>query len=156
MSEALATEQQSEPRLTIERSFAQPPARVFAAWTDSAALRQWMGPGEVRAPDAEIDARVGGVYRIPMLLPDGGTATVRGTISELVPDRRLRFSWAWDQEDGSPGQVMDVIVEFHAEQGGTRMVLNQTRFIDAEARDKHEHGWSGSFDKLAQHLTARA
>lgn len=152
MSEAAAISDSEAPVLTIERDFAHAPDKVFAAWTDQAALRQWMGPGEVRAPNAEMVAEVGGAYVIPMLLPDGSKKIVRGTISELVPDRRLRFSWAWDQDDGSPGQLMDVLIEFNATDTGTRLVLRQTNFIDADARDSHNHGWSGSLDKLSTYL----
>lgn len=152
MSEAVAISDSEAPVLTIEREFAHSPDKVFAAWTDQNALRQWMGPGDVRAPDAEMVAEVGGTYVIPMLLPDGSKKIVRGTISELVRDRRLRFSWAWDQEDGTAGQLMDVLIEFEATDTGTRLVLRQTNFIDVEARDSHNHGWTGSLDKLGAYL----
>ena len=142
----------SAPELTIEREFAHPPEAVFRAWTQSEALCQWMGPGEVKCPDARMDAREGGDYVFPMITPDGQTPTVRGTILEIVPNERLKFSWSWDQEDGSAGQYMEVTLEFHAEGAGTRMVLHQVNFIDVDARDKHSHGWNGSFDKLGTYL----
>lgn len=154
MSEAMAHNAVDTPELTIEREFPHPPAAVFAAWTDQEALRQWMGPGEVCAPDSEMDARVGGTYVFPMLMADGSSHTVRGTISELIPEKRLRFSWAWDQEDGSAGQLMDVLIELHAIGGGTRLVLHQTNFIDTEARDKHNFGWNGCLDCLGEYLAA--
>ncbi len=42
--------------LTMERDFAHPPEAVFRAWTESDALRQWMGPGEITAPESQIEA----------------------------------------------------------------------------------------------------
>ena len=78
--------------LTIEREFAHPPEAVFAAWTDEAALRRWMGPGEVETPKAKMEPREGGTYVFPMITPDGNTPTVRGTILEIVPNRKLRFT----------------------------------------------------------------
>lgn len=142
------------PELTMVREFSHPPEAVFRAWTETNALRQWMGPGEITAPKSQIDARVGGALTIPMTHPDGTVLTARGEILEMVDGRRLRFSWAWDQEDGSPGQRMEIALDFEPTPGGTRLVLHQTNFIDAEARDKHEFGWNGCCDKLRQYLAA--
>lgn len=138
--------------LIIEREFAHPPEAVFAAWTNEAALRRWMGPGEVKTPQAKMEPREGGTYVFPMITPDGNTPTVRGTILEIVPNRKLRFTWAWDQEDGRPGQLMEVSLDFREIASGTLLVLHHTNFIDADARDKHEHGWIGCFISLEDHL----
>src|SRR5512135_1601803 len=90
------------------REVPYPPEQVFKAWTDQDALRIWMGPGKVSAPDATMDARVGGAYVFPMRRPDGNVTVVRGVIKEMVPNRKLRFSWAWDGEDGKPGEASEV------------------------------------------------
>ncbi len=134
--------------LTIEREFAHPPEAVFAAWTDERALRKWMGPGEVKAPESQMEAREGGVYVFPMITPDGKNPTARGEILEFVPNKKLRFTWAWDQEDGSAGQLMEVSLDFEETTSGTRLVLHQTNFIDAEARDQHNGGWVGCLVNL--------
>jgi len=138
--------------LKLEREYAHPVDVVFRAWTDSEALRHWMGPGEITAPEAEIDAREGGGFTIPMVHVDGQVMTARGKILELVPDRKLRFTWVWDQEDGSPGQVMEITLDFFPSQTGTRLTFHQTDFIDAKACDQHEFGWTGSLDKLEGYL----
>jgi hypothetical protein len=36
-------------------------------------------------------------------------------------------------------------VTFEPTPGGTRMVLTQQAFADAESRGRHEHGWGSSF-----------
>ena len=46
--------------LTMEREFTHPPKEVFQAWTQEDALRKWMGPGEITAPELKLDASVGG------------------------------------------------------------------------------------------------
>ena len=139
--------------LTLEREFAHPVEAVFKAWTDSEALSQWMGPGEVKCPDAQMDAREGGIYVFPMITPDGKNPVVRGTILELVPNRKLRFTWAWDHEDGSAGQRMEVNLDFHETDTGTRLVLHHTNFIDTDTRDHHEQGWSGCCENLETFLS---
>lgn len=140
--------------LTLERDFAHPVEAVFKAWTQQDALRQWMGPGEITAPDSRMDARVGGKLTIPMTYTDGTVLTARGEIAELILNRKLRFTWVWDQQDGGAGQVMEITLHFTPTPAGTHLVLHQTNFIDAEARGKHQSGWSGCFEKLEKYLTA--
>lgn len=152
MSDAAANAEAIE--LTMEREFTHPPEAVFRAWTEQEALRKWMGPGEITAPNSEIDAREGGLLKIPMTHPNGTIFTACGEILELTPNSKLRFTWAWLQEDGSPGQVMDITLDFHATDNGTRLVLHQTNFIDEEARSHHTDGWNGCFEKLAIYLDA--
>ena len=100
--------------LKMEREFSHSPSEVFQAWTQEDALRKWMGPGEITAPDSKMDTSVGGVLTIPMVHADGSVMTARGKILELVPERKLRFTWAWDQEDGSAGQIMEITLDFIA------------------------------------------
>ncbi|WP_259780811.1 SRPBCC family protein [Aestuariispira ectoiniformans] len=138
--------------LTIERKFKQPPNVVFKAWTDPTALRQWVGPLHFTCPAAEMDARVGGSYVFPMISADGKFFTVRGVIKDLIPNALMRFSWAWDQEDGSAGRMMEVTLEFRKSGSGTLLILHQSNFIDEEARTSHNHGWQGCLDSLAAYL----
>ena len=140
------------PELTMEREFAHPPEAVFRAWTERDALRKWMGPGEITAPNSEMDAREGGHLTIPMTHTDGTVLTARGEIREYVPYRKLRFTWAWDQEDGSAGHMMEITLDFTPIDKGTRLKLHQVNFIDEDACDKHEHGWNGCCDKLEVYL----
>ena len=154
MSDALEVETDTQaPELVLERVFAHPVEAVFEAWTDQNAMRQWIGPTGFQAPGAEFDPRVGGEYVVPMISPEGNTHTARGVVQELVPNKRLRFSWAWDQEDGSSGQQMEIELDFEPTETGTRLVLRQTNFIDETARDLHGQGWGGSFDCLEAYLS---
>ena len=155
MSDALRVETESDAlELILEREFAHPVEAVFKAWTDQEALRHWMGPSGFTAPDTEFDARLGGAYAVPMVSPDGNTHTARGVIKELAPNKRLVMTWAWDQDDGGPGQQMVVAVDFLATVTGTKLVLRQTNFIDENTRDMHGQGWGSSFDCLEAYLGA--
>ncbi len=140
--------------LTMECEFAHPPRAVFRAWTQEDALRKWMGPGEITAPDATIEPREGGSLTVPMVHADGKVLTARGKVLEVVPDRKLRFTWAWDQEDGGAGQVMEITLDFTETDTGTLLILHQTNFIDDEARGHHTQGWNGCFEKLEGFLAA--
>jgi uncharacterized protein YndB with AHSA1/START domain len=136
------------PELIIERELSYPPEQVSKAWTDQEALRLWMGPGKICAPNATMDARVGGAYIFPMHRPDGKVTTVRGVIKEVVSNRKLPFTWAWDEEEGKPSDVSEVTLEFHPTAGGTRLVLRHAGLTDPKIREQHTRGWSGCTDSL--------
>jgi uncharacterized protein YndB with AHSA1/START domain len=54
------------PSLAFKRHLHAPPEKVYAAWTDPQKIVKWFGRADAR-PDsfqAEIDARVGGRYRV--------------------------------------------------------------------------------------------
>ena len=52
--------------LVIKRHFKAPPERVFAAFTEKALMQAWYGPEAMTVPHCEVDARVGGKYRVEM------------------------------------------------------------------------------------------
>ena len=156
MNDVLRKSKLIAPEVTLEREVPYPPEQVFKAWTDQEALRQWMGPGKICAPNATMDARVGGAYVFPMQRPDGTVTTVRGVIKELVPNRKLRFTWTSDGEDGSPGEdATEITLEFRPTATGTRLALRHTGFTDQDSRDKHAHGWSGCADSLELYLAGK-
>ncbi len=87
----------SNTTLRITRRFAAPRDKVFQAWTDPEALKRWFAPSEdYSTPQAEVDLRAGGTYRIQMKAPDGAIYAVKGTYKDVQPTKRLVFSWAWE------------------------------------------------------------
>lgn len=137
---------EGRPQLRIGRRYPVPPEKVWRAWTDPRALSQWFGPGDVQSVTlAELDVRVGGAYRIRFRTPDGEEHGVSGVYEEVIENRRLVFSWAWQS---TPERVSRVAIELRAVEGGTELRFLHDRFFDQAARDNHERGWSGTFAKL--------
>lgn len=134
----------TKPSLTIKRRFNAPPAKVYAAWTDAKMIARWFGPEGVERVEAETDLRVGGAYHITMHVP-GDRHDVLGVYREIVPNERLVFTWAWKS---TPERESLVTVTFKPDGDGTIMTLLHEHFYDADARDRHQHGWSGAIDKL--------
>jgi uncharacterized protein YndB with AHSA1/START domain len=110
-----------------------------------------MGPEGVETLSAEIDARGGGRYRLIMRSPDGETHDVSGVYREVVPDRKLVFTWAWKS---TPERESLVTVLVEPDGDGTLLTLTHEQFFDEPARDRHQHGWNGSLDKLARFVAA--
>ena len=76
--------------LRLERTFEAPPERVYDAWLDPAVLATWMSP--VGHAVVSVDARPGGRFRIVMV-GEGRELEHVGRYRELVPGRRLVFTW---------------------------------------------------------------
>ncbi|HZP69691.1 MAG TPA: SRPBCC domain-containing protein [Pseudolabrys sp.] len=142
----------TKPSLTIRRRFNASPAKVFAAWTDPEKLKHWMGPGEIGTVHAEADVRVGGRFRIVMQKPgDSEQHDVSGVYREVIQNEKLVFTWAWKT---TPERESLVTITFKAEGDGTLMTFMHEQFFDEAARDRHQHGWNDSFEKLGKYLAA--
>lgn len=129
------------------------PEDVFEAWTDPSVLARWFGPGRMTTPDAEIDARPGGAYRVTMEDAAGGRFVVAGTYREVDPPRRLQFTWRWEIGVAYDFESL-VTIELAPVGQATELTLVHSGFPDAEAAAGHERGWNESVPKLVALLEA--
>jgi len=139
----------ADTSLTVRRTYPAARERVFRAWTDPAALRQWSCPVGFTVAEASVDLRVGGGYRIAMQPPEGEPNIAYGTYREVSPPERLVYTWQW--EGGEMGETL-VTVEFRDLGGETEVVLVHELFPSAEVRDRHHEGWLSLLEHLAQAL----
>lgn len=135
----------SDLRLVITRIFHAPCAMVFKAWTDPKQMVQWWSPKDIECRSVTADLRVGGAYRIHMVSEKGDHIAI-GTYQEIVPNRRLRFSWQWETY-AMPDSV--VTVEFEDLGKTTRMTFIHEGLPDEEDVADHTHGWTTAIDKFA-------
>jgi uncharacterized protein YndB with AHSA1/START domain len=141
-----------KPSLTLNRSYPVPPERVWRAWTDPQALKRWFGPGgEDPVSLAQLDVRAGGRFRIVFGGPDGKAHDVQGVYKEVVPNRKLVFTWTWP--NSTPERESVITIELRAAGRGTDLVFRQEQFFDSTVRDNHRRGWTESFVKLERFLT---
>jgi uncharacterized protein YndB with AHSA1/START domain len=145
----MATDTAVKPSLTLKRRYAAPPAKIFSAWTDPQKLGRWFCPVACAPVLAESDARVGGRYRIVVRDPGGEEHDVSGTFREVVPDRKLVFTWAWRT---TPERESLVTIELKPDGDGTLLTLTHEQFFDEAARDRHRQGWTGCLDKLERYF----
>jgi len=144
-----------KPSLTLNRHYPVAPEKVWRAWTDPQAVKRWWGPtpGEPVSL-AELDVRVGGRFRIVFGGPDGKLHECAGTYQEVVPNRKLVFTWSWP--NSTPERVSVVTIVFKDLNGKTELVFKHEQLFDQAARDGHTRGWTGTLDKLDQFLRASA
>ncbi len=133
-----------KPSLTIKRRFKAAPEKVYAAWIDPEKMSRWLGPPNVIKVNTTTDVTVGGRYTIQMIVPND-EHNVSGVYREIVPNRKLIFTWAWRS---TPERESLVTVTFTPDGDGTLMTLHHEQFFDEAARDSHEKGWSVIVERL--------
>jgi uncharacterized protein YndB with AHSA1/START domain len=140
-----------KPSLTLRRHYAVAPEKVWRAWTEPQALKCWFGPeGPQPVSVADVDLRVGGRFRMVFGGPDGNEHEATGAYREVEPNRKLVFTWCWPRT--TPDRVSQVTILLRAQGGGTDMEFRHEQFFDEAARDGHQRGWTGTFDKLERYL----
>jgi uncharacterized protein YndB with AHSA1/START domain len=142
-----------KPALRLERQYSAAPEKVWRAWTDPQALKQWWGPGPDHSVSvAELDVRVGGRFRVVFGGAEGKDHECAGIYREVVPNRKLVFTWPWPRT--TPERESLVTIVFRTSDAGTELDFRHEQFVDEQARDGHREGWSSSFDKLEGYLAA--
>ena len=127
---------------SYEVTIAAPVDVVWAHLTTAAGLVRWVGP------DATADPVPGGTLR--WTHPNG--ATVVGRFLELVPHRRVVFSYGWeDGRMGVPPESTTVEIDL-AEHAGVTVLRLVHHGLPPEAVADHEHGWRYFLDILRDTL----
>lgn len=143
--------QPSADELVIVRLFDAPVSLVWKCWAEGEHMRHWSAPrGFTVSGSGEV--RVGGRWRSCMRREGGTELWLGGVYREVVPNKRLVFTHAWDGDEGKPGHETLVTVLFEEQGGKTLMTFRQSGFDSAPSRDGHQGGWNECFDKLSDYL----
>ncbi|MGE5213888.1 MAG: SRPBCC family protein [Nitrospirota bacterium] len=138
--------------LEIKRFINAPCARVYDAWSDPAQLREWFGPANVHTRNITADVRIGGKYRWDLTSPEGEEMSAFGEYKELVPGKKIVFTWQWDDDEAWENRTSVVTVELFERGSGTELQLTHERLPSEESRDRHKEGWTSLLDRLEQFL----
>jgi uncharacterized protein YndB with AHSA1/START domain len=135
----------------LRRLLPATPQEVFAAWLDPESLREWMCPGALSVGAVQIDARVGGAFRI-LMRGQFGEWLHTGEYREIRPSERLVFTW---RSHATHWKDSLVTVELSAQGENTELTLIHELLPDEEAIRQHTQGWQGIVDKLASYFSYR-
>jgi uncharacterized protein YndB with AHSA1/START domain len=136
--------------LEIKRFINAPPGRVYEAWTDPEQVKEWWGPEEVKTRHFTADPRVGGKYRWDLINQEGEEMSVFGEYRELVPGKKIVFTWKWDDDENWKMRKSVVTIELTDRDGGTEVKLTHEQLPSEESRDRHNAGWNSVLDRLQQ------
>jgi uncharacterized protein YndB with AHSA1/START domain len=144
----MTTNASDKVSLEITRFIKAPRDRVYAAWTDLAQLKQWFGPENVQTRELVADVRVGGKYRWDLTNSEGEKMTCRGEYRELKPNKKIVFTWQWDDDEDWENRTSIVTVELDDADGGTELRLVHEQLPNEASRDGHTQGWNSALDKF--------
>jgi uncharacterized protein YndB with AHSA1/START domain len=144
----------------VERSYPQPPERVFGAFAQPARKRRWYAEGDHEIQEFEMEFRVGGGERLHYRFKEGhpiagSEINNESTYQDIVPDNRI-VSTQKMALNGKPVNINVVTSEFLPSGTGTNLVLTvQGTFIDwPDGAKMVEQGWRGLVERLGKELAA--
>ena len=137
----------------LHRVLRAPADRVYRAFLDPDAMVKWLPPHGFTGKVHEMDARVGGGYR--MSFTNFGTGTSHsfgGKYLELTPNERLRYSDRFD-DPNLPGE-MQVTITLRKVMGGTDLDIVQEGVPAVIPVEMCYLGWQESLAMLAKLVEA--
>ena len=133
----------------LHRVLRAPPERVYRAFLDADALVRWLPPYGFTAQVHQMDARVGGVFRMSFTnFSGGGSHSFGGEYLELVPFERLRYTDRFD-DPHLPG-VITVTVTLAQVACGTDLRIEQAGIPEVIPPEMCHLGWQESLAQLAR------
>jgi len=137
----------------LHRVLRAPPERIYRAYLDADALVKWMPPHGFTAKVDQLDARVGGTYRMSFTnFSTGQSQSFGGEYLELVPNERIRNSDRFD-DPNLPG-TMQTTVSLKGVSCGTELTIVQEGIPEAIPAESCYLGWQESLLLLAQLVEA--
>ncbi len=133
----------------LHRVVRAPPERIYRAFLDPDALAKWLPPDGFTGKVHQMDARVGGSYRMSFThFGSGASHGFGGTYLELVPNERLRYTDKFD-DPNLPGEMVTT-VSLRAVAVGTELTAVQDGIPDMIPAEMCYLGWQESLTLLAR------
>lgn len=147
---------------TIERTYPQSPAKVFAAFADPAKKRRWFAEGKgFEMVSFDMDFRVGGRLRSRFLfaghpdapIPAGTPMGNDSVYLDIVPERRIVMAYSMCTKE-VPFSASLATFEFLPSGSGTRLVATEqgAYFENSDGPAMREQGWRGLLEALAKEV----
>jgi len=124
-------------RIVVERRIAAAPELVWDYVSKPDKWLLWQGV------EAEVEARPGGAHRVNIR----GDAFAAGEVVEVVPHRRISFTWGFEIPNHPlPSGSTLVVIDLIPDGEGTLLRLTQERVPDGF--DAVRDGWEHYLDRL--------
>jgi len=133
----------------LHRVLRAAPDRVYRAFLDPDAMAKWLPPHGFTGKVHDMDARVGGGYRMSFTnFGTGKSHSFAGKYVELTPDSQIRYTDQFD-DPNLPGE-MQVTVALKPVACGTELSIVQEGIPPAIPVEFCYLGWQESLTLLAQ------
>ena len=132
----------------LHRVLRAPPERIYRAFLDADALPKWLPPYGFTCKVHQMDARVGGGFRMSFTnFSSGHSHSFGGEYKELVPHSLLRYTDKFD-DPNLPGELV-VTVKLQPVACGTDVSIEQTGIPAVIPVEMCYLGWQESLAQLA-------
>ena len=134
----------------LHRVLKSTPERVYRAFTDPDAMAKWLPPLGFTGNVHEMDARVGGHYRMSFTnFTTGKVHSFGGEYLELIPNQRIRNTDRFDEDSHMPGEMITT-VDLRPVSCGVELHIVQEGIPEAIPVEGCYLGWQDSLTLLAQ------
>jgi len=144
----------TDTQILITREFDAPKHLVYRAWTTPELVKRWWHANRGEVTLAEIDLRVGGVWRYVSRSEDGFEVGFHGEYREIVPNERLVTTEVYEGiPDADEHAALDTLTLTGSDGRTTLTVL--VEHPTKEGRDAHinsgmEAGMQDAMDLLEE------
>ena len=144
----------TDEQILITREFDAPKHLVYKAWTTPELVKRWWSGQRGEVTLAEIDLRIGGMWRYVMMAEGGFEVAFHGEYREIVPNERIVSTEVYEGiPDAEEHAALDTLTLTEVDGRTTLTVLVEHK--TKEGRDAHinsgmEAGMQESFDLLEQ------
>ena len=133
--------------IRLHRVLHAPPERVYRAFTNAAAMAKWLPPHGFVGTVHQLDAKVGGQWRMSFTnLGTGHSHSFGGEFLELVPGQRIVHTDRFD-DPNLPGEMRTSIVLKNVSVG-TELNVTQEGVPDVIPPEACYLGWQESLQLL--------
>ena len=133
----------------LHRVFKTEPEKVYRAFLQPDAMSKWLPPFGFTCKVHQMDAKVGGKYKMSFLnFSTGNSHSFGGEYKQLVPNELIRYTDKFD-DPNLPGEIQ-VTVSLKRVSAGTEVNVVQEGIPEAIPPDQCYLGWQESLVQLAQ------
>jgi uncharacterized protein YndB with AHSA1/START domain len=139
--------------VTLHRVVRAPAERIYRAFLDADAMAKWLPPNGFTGRVHQLDAKVGGSYKMSFTnFTTGKSHSFGGKYLELVPNSRIRHTDVFD-DPNLPGE-MTVTITLREAGVGTALDIVQENLPDVIPLEGCYLGWQESLNLLARLVEA--
>ena len=135
--------------IRLHRVLRATPERIYRAFTDADAMAKWLPPHGFTGKVHQMDARVGGTYKMSFKnFTTGESHSFGGKYLELVPNERIRHTDRFD-DNNLPGEMVTTIA-IKQVSVGVELNVVQEGIPEAIPVEACYLGWQDSLTLLTQ------
>jgi uncharacterized protein YndB with AHSA1/START domain len=139
--------------IRLHRVLRTPPERIYRALLDADAMAKWLPPNGFTGKVHDLDAKVGGTYKMSFTnFTTGKSHSFGGTYLELTPHERIRYTNKFDAPN-LPGE-MQTTITLKQVFCGTELNITQEGIPAAIPAEACYLGWQESLMLLAKLVEA--